>query len=364
MEVQDEIKAIEDEIQNTTYNKATQHHIGKLKAKLALLKEKQEKGKKSAPGKGYSVKKTGDATLLLVGFPSVGKSTLLNLLTNAESKIAEYDFTTLDVIPGMMECNGAQIQILDVPGVIEGVSSGKGRGKEVLSVVRAADMVLLMVNANNVEKELEVIKKELYNSGFRLNETYPDVMIYKKSEGGVKIYSTKRLTKMNRKTIYSILAEYKMINAEIIFREDVSLDQFIDVLAANRVYTTALVVINKTDLIDGHKKQMIQEKFPNSILISAIEKRGLDQLKKAIWDQLGFMRVYMKKLGAEPDKTKPLIVLEGSKVEDICRKIHRDFQKNFKCAKIWGPSAKFPAQTVGLDHMLKDEDVVELHMER
>jgi ribosome-interacting GTPase 1 len=128
MALEDRIKQIEDEIQKTPYNKATSHHIGKLKAKLSKLKEDAiQRSSKGTKGKGFHVKKSGDATVVLVGFPSVGKSTLLNDLTNAESKIGEYEFTTLEIIPGIMEYEGAKVQILDIPGIITGASKGEGK---------------------------------------------------------------------------------------------------------------------------------------------------------------------------------------------------------------------------------------------
>ena len=178
MSIEEEIRRIEEEIARTPYNKATQKHIGMLKAKLAKLRESQnlERKKKSSGGTGYAVRKSGDATVLLVGFPSVGKSTLLNRLTNAESRVGHYDFTTLDVIPGMMEYNGAKIQILDVPGIVEGASSGRGRGKEILSVVRNADLIVMLVDAREPE-QIEKIRKELYLGGFRLDKKPPDVRI-------------------------------------------------------------------------------------------------------------------------------------------------------------------------------------------
>ena len=142
-----DIAEIEEELARTKYNKATQGHIGKLKAKLSNLKDQQQAKSGGAHGYGYGLKKQGDATILMVGFPSVGKSTLLNAITRADSKVGAYDFTTIDVVPGVLEYNGAHIQVLDLPGLIEGASSGAGRGKEVLAVARIADLVILLSSA-------------------------------------------------------------------------------------------------------------------------------------------------------------------------------------------------------------------------
>ena len=165
MSSQDRIKELEEELSNTKYNKKTQFHIGLVKAKLAKIKEDAER-KASAvkKGEGYHVKKTGDATVVLLGFPSVGKSTILNKLTNAQSAVAAYDFTTLDVIPGLLQYNHAKIQILDVPGIVSGAATGRGRGREVLSVLRNADLALIIIDATK-PGQFDAIMEEVFQAG-------------------------------------------------------------------------------------------------------------------------------------------------------------------------------------------------------
>ena len=361
MPAEEEIRKLEEEIAGTEYNKATQKHIGMLKAKLAKLKtqteERRSKGKRAGPS--YSVKKSGDATALLVGFPSVGKSTLLNKLTDAKSKVVAYDFTTLDVIPGVMEYNKTRIQILDIPGIIEGAAGGKGLGRKVFSVVRNADLIIILLDAMNPEQQMKIILSELYNAGFRLNQRQPEIKISKKKTGGLNIVSSLPLTKMDAETIRNILNEFGIFNADVAVGGDITPDQLIDSLAKNRVYVPAITAINKIDMVGMERLNGICRNMDAAVLISALNDSNLDKLREVIWGKLNFIRVYMKKRGREADMENPVIVKSGSNAEDVCLKIHKDFAKKFKSAKVWG-SSKFPGQKVGLDYALKDGDVVEL----
>jgi len=357
MSLDEEITAIEDEIRKTSYNKATSHHIGRLKAKLARLKDDMIKRASSkGGGEGYSVRKSGDATVVLVGYPSVGKSTLLNRLTGAQSKIGAYEFTTLDVVPGTMFHNDATIQILDVPGLVRGAASGRGRGKEVISVVRNADLIVFMTDVFQTGHR-DVLEKELYDAGIRVNTRRPDVKVMRKFRGGVSINSTVD-TELDRDTIMSILKEYKMHNADVLIRAKVNIDEFIDALIGNRKYINAVTVINKADLVDEEFKTEIRANFPDAMLISADMDKNLDPLKDLIFDYLKFIRLYMKPQGEPADMEEPMIIQEGVNVGDICDKLHRDFRKRFRYAQIWGPSAKHPGQRAGLEHILLDGDIL------
>ena len=360
MAIEDQIKAAEDEIQKTPYNKATQHHIGRLKAKLARLKDEQETRRLKSGGGGpsYAVKKSGNATVGLVGFPSVGKSTLLNAITDATSAVAAYDFTTLDVIPGLLEHRGAKIQILDMPGLIRGASKGRGRGREVLSVARACDVILLMIDV--FETHVDVLTEELRLAGIRLNERPADVTLTKANRGGLRVNPTLKLTHLDVDLIADICREWGYLNGTIVVRQDITEDQLIDVLAGNRVYVRALVVVNKVDLVSSDYVKQLQSKLPGWKLvpISAQKGVGLTRLKDDVYETLRFMRVFLKPQGKEADLAEPLIVKDASDVGMVCDSIHRDWRKRFRYANVWGTSAQFPGQKVGLDHVLKDSDIL------
>jgi len=280
MSLSEKIREIEEEIKKTQYNKATEYHIGRLKAKLAKLRAQivERSGRKSG-GVRFDVKKSGDASVALIGFPSVGKSSLLNMLTGANAEIGAYAFTTLKCIPGIMKYNDAQIQVLDLPGILQGAHSGLGRGREVLAVARTADLLLLIVDVFN--PRLDVILNELWNIGIRVNQRPPNIKITKQIKGGVSVNSTVKLTKLNKKTITVILNEYGIHNADVVIREDITPDQLIDVLAGNRVYIPAIAVLNKADLVSKEYVKELKNKLNQEIIpISAKTGRVLKNLKK------------------------------------------------------------------------------------
>ncbi|MEA3254995.1 MAG: GTP-binding protein [Candidatus Altiarchaeota archaeon] len=364
MTIEERISDIEEEIRSTSYNKATQHHIGKLKAKLAQLKEDVIKRKSSGKkGAGFSVKKSGDATIVLVGFPSVGKSTLLNQLTDAGSRVAEYEFTTLNVTPGMMVYEGVRIQVLDIPGIITGASTGKGRGKEVLSIVRNSDLILIILEVKNLMC-LESIERELYDVGIRLNQNPPKVRVTKTDRGGIKVSSTTSLS-IDKKMIRGVLNVYGIHNAQVTIHEDINVDQLIDVVMKNRVYLPSITVLNKVDLVDDKNLGEIRSIIKKDILqISAEKNLNLDKLRKEIFRKLRLIRIYTKRQGQKIYSSKPLIMGEGSTVRDVCGKLHREIREKFRYAILSGKSAKFDSQVVGLNHVLEDKDVLSIVTER
>ena len=354
MGAEDRIKEITEELANTKRHKGTEHHIGLLMARRAKLqREVLEKASKKGGGSGYDIKKQGNATVVMVGFPSAGKSTLISKLTDAKSKVAAYEFTTLECIPGIMKYKGASIQILDIPGIIAGAQEGKGRGREVLSVARKADLILILLDATK-KGQYEVIDKELAEVGIRMGKRPPNVDIKKAVKGGIYIITARKLTKISKQEIIAIINEYGIHNATVTVKENIDGEQLIDVLERNRVYNEKVVVVNKTDLTGGIPKGYP----PGAIALSAESGEGLDELREQIYKKLRFMQVYTKTRTKGIDREEPMMLKVGDTIKKFISKLPRDYKKNFKYALVWGESVKFPGQRVGLGHMLKDGDVV------
>ena len=337
--IAEQIEQIEETLRKTPHHKATNGFIGAMRAKIARLKDKEiESSSKGGGGGGFSVKKQGDATVVLVGPPSAGKSTLINKITNAESRVAPYAFTTVTVIPGMFKHKEAYIQVLDIPGLIEGAKEGKGRGREVLSVARNADLLIIMTDVDRIER-LEKMAKELEGAGIRINQTKPNVLIDKQVSGGLEIHSNIN-QEVDREVIKEVAREYGIKNGNISIKEKLSLERLFDAFSTNRVYIPAIFAVNKID----EKPDLKKEK--DVVYFSTQKDIGMDELIASMWKALNFITVYLVEPEAEPNLSNPIIMKDGDTVEDVAIKIGSDFAQKQKLVKIWGQGAKFPGQEV------------------
>ena len=209
-------------------NKATNGHLGILKARIAKLREQllseEGGGGGGGGGEGFSVTRSGDGRVAMIGFPSVGKSTLLSEVTETKSLCAAYEFTTLTCIPGNLMYNGTKIQLLDLPGIIEGAAEGKGLGLRFLRHIERNPVLLFLVpaDATDIRTEYETLLNELekYN---------PDLL------------------KKNR-----------------------------------------LLAVSKADMLDGELEEALRAEIEdlNPIFFSSVAQQGLQQLKDRIWQSM------------------------------------------------------------------------------
>lgn len=360
------LEELQQEYSKTKYNKATNKYLGILRAKMAKIRRSlaEKKGKR---GTGFGVRKSGDATVVLVGFPNAGKSSLLKRLTGAESKVADYAFTTLDVIPGMLEYNGARIQVLDIPGLIEGAHIGRGAGTQVSSVIRIADLLLFVIDATAPE-QLGTLLEELSLLDIKVGREKPKVMLEKKISGGLSVESNGHRIP-GKDEVAAVLRDIGMYNGKAIFYSDMSVDELIALLVENAAYAKGIVALNKVDLLQGTKIEQMRSALQSGlktqvIATSAVKNTGIEALKAVIFDNLGLMRIYLKPKDGRADLSKPFILKDGGTVLDLARGLHSKAAKNLRCAYITGKSARFANQKVGGEHVLQDGDIATLVYEK
>ncbi len=309
--IPEKIKALESMLAIMPKHKGTDKLRGQLRSKLSKLKvELEKKGGTGRKGSLFNVKREGTAQVVLLGFPNVGKSQLVSVLSNANAEVADYPFSTRKPIPGMVPFENIQIQLVDVPPINFEI------GEAWLSpMVRNADALIIMVDL----------------------ESDP-------------------LAQME-----GVFAKLEGIGIKPIGSEDEEIDE-----EGERVFEPkkALIAPNKLDLEGAQEKDhMLRERYGSSFPVFSLSAQkgiGLEDLKRGIFEALNIMRVYTKPPGKKPDLSEPVILKKGSTVEDAGYSVHKDFVRKMKFARIWG-SEKYQGQMVKKDYILHDGDVIEFH---
>ncbi len=105
----------------------------------------------------------------------------------------------------MLKYKGAKIQLLDLPGIIEGAKDGKGRGKQVIAVARTCNLIIIVLDATRPMMHKKIIEHELEGFGIRLNKQPPEIDFKRKDKGGVIISRMTDGTKVSDEVIKAIL---------------------------------------------------------------------------------------------------------------------------------------------------------------
>jgi uncharacterized protein len=354
---------LEEYISSIPKHKGTEKERGNLKRKLALLREAIiKKGKSAGGGTEINVRKQGAAQIVFAGFPNAGKSSMLCEITNADVKVASYAFTTVEPNVGMLEVNDVSLQMVDLPGLISGAAEGKGMGRRFLTVMRNSDIIAFFLAMDNRPLErLDRLLHEFETAGIRLNQERPDVRVKKKDRGGIIILGEHLLT-CSKQDAIETCREFGILNADVRINRKMGLEEFVDAIDKSTVWKKAFVILNKIDLATPSDVKRVVKLIKArynlpTITVSVKNHAHMDQLKREIWDICQLMRIYT----IDTPDSEPCVIPIGSTAIQMAERIHKDFVKKFRYARVWGKSVKYDGQRVGKDHVLMDGDVIELN---
>ena len=367
--VPEKIKLMREFISLVPKHKGTSTLLANVRRRIAILERELERKKTRRKGGygGFSVPKEGAGQIIILGPTNVGRSSLLVSLTSAKAEVSPVYFATRKPIIGMLPYHDIQFQLVEAPALVEGAAEGKMDGPQILGLARNADGLILMVDlsADPVE-EFRMLRSELERAGIMIEKPEGEVEIIRRGTGvGLQIIGGGTLVGCTLEDVRRLLANYRINSALIRIRGKVTLETLEESLFSSLVYKPTVLVANKLDA-SGAKENLIllRESMKDVVIpvlpVSCKNNDGLEKLGDYIFKMLRIIRVYPKEPGEKKPSSKPLVIDEGATVIEAARKLHSKLYKEFRYARIWGPSAKYPGQRVGATHVLKDGDVIEI----
>lgn len=342
---EEKVTALKKMFQELPKHKGTENLRMEIKNKISRYSEILRKEAKRKKGHSEIIKKEGAAQAVLVGIPNSGKSTIMQKLTNAKPEIANYPFTTTRPELGILDHKGIKIQMVELPGLVEGMSEKSGL---FFAHIRNADLIILIIND---EKDLEIIIPELENKNIIVNKKRPNIQFKKFSSGGIEVFGINNIDK-KLEEIKQFLENKGIKHAILNILEKSTMKDVELCLDEGKAFMNSLILFN------AKQPRQIPEKLNNIEVITLDDK----EINSKIWKALEMVAIYTKEPGKPADMKTPVIVDNDSTIRDVAEKIHKDFVKRFRFARIWGTSAKFDAQKIGLDHKVGDGDIIEFHI--
>ncbi len=379
--LEERIKKLEEFLSLVPKHKATEKIVALNKSRLAKMKRefddrKQQQKITQKTISPFSIKKEGIQIILISRFQTsgVGKTSLLNYLTGAaEEKIGK--FTAFPEI-GIYRYQKIRFQIVEMPPIMEGASDGIGNGKEILAQLRAADLLCFCIDlSRNIEEQMNLLLYELSRADIRINQSPPPLTIEKTGANKIQVlYMTKEAKKNERmeeltEEIKEVVYANGVHNGIVKIYGEITLDNIIDVLTPSVVYKKVIILGTKGDL--SHTQEVFQnlrnsykDKFP-IILGTSFQKENFPQdFGEIILKFLKKIRIYTMSGGIVAQQ--PLIIDLGVnlcvRVKDVAIKIHRSFYESFDYAVVIREGERQKRKKVGLDYILNDNDIVEIHM--
>jgi len=375
--IDEKIKRLEEYLSLVPKHKATEKIVALNKSRLSKLRREQEAQKTRIKSMGkqvspFSIKKEGIQLILISDYhsPGVGKTSLLNLLTGAaKEKIGK--FTPLPEV-GIYEYNKVRYQIVDMPSIMEGASSGIGNGKEIISQLRACDLICFCVDlSRNYKEQIDLLLIELHKSHVRINIPPPPITIEKTGSNKIQVFYLTNEAKENNnieeltERIREITHAGGIRNGIVKIFGKIDLDNIVDTLNPSISYKKAIILGTKGDLSQTKNtfynlEEYYSEQFPVVIGTSVKKKEIPEAFGKIILKFLNKIKVYTMHKGIVAEK--PLLI-EGIQptIRDVAIKIHRSFLESFDYATVIRKDARQEKKKVGLDYELKENDIIELH---
>ena len=350
-------------------HKGAERMIGDYRKKLAQLKaqlekkREQDKARRSGGAEEGVIRKEGAGQVCLIGVTNSGKSSIINAVTNAEFDVGDYPFTTPIPTPAMLALEDINIQLVELPGVFEG-SHETGIGRQALSVARNTDCIAIVIDlSQDIESQMNTILRELDRARIRLNKEKTAVRVERVGLGGLMIYGAQNY-QGDIDEVMEYLRARRVTNIIVRFQKPATFDQLIDAMDSSVAYVRAMVIATKGDSQGSEARfKELEEKYSKRfdiIPISAHKNENLDGMSWALYEHLDILRVYTKIPGKKREN-KPIVLPEGSIVEDAARKVHKElFVERFRSAVILRENDKIKRRTVGLNYPLQDGDVLQL----
>jgi hypothetical protein len=335
-----------------------------------LRREIEEKKRRKAGRSGpkFLIEKEGAAQIVIIGLTNVGKSSLLRAVTNAKVEVSPNPYTTREPVPGILNYQDIQFQIIEALALMEGSADGRAWGLQSLALARNADGLILMVDLSQEPVgQLSLILGELEKARILVTRPKARVEIEKKFIGaGLRIILVGSLVDCTMKDIEEMLRSYKVNDAIVKIYGEVTLDDVEDAIFESTVYKPTIIVANKTDVESAEMNLKILEAYVGGKLpvlpVSCKNGFNTEKLGEILFKTLDVIRVYTKEPSEKEFSKKPFTLKRGSTVYELAKSIHSDFSKNFSFAKVWSKRLVFSPQKVGAGFVLEDGDIVEIHV--
>jgi len=365
----EKIRLMQEFLSLVPKHKGTDTLRSHVKRRMTQLLDELEKSETRRRGsqRGYFIQKSGAAQVVILGITKSGRSSLLAAVTKARPRIGDHPFMTRIPVPGMLQYQDIQFQLIEAPAIVEGSSEGKGGGTQVIGLARNADGIILLLDlSNDPVRQFNLISSELEKAQIQTSDPEGEVEVERRASGShIQFIWNGELQDCTAEDVVKLLREYKIQSASIRIIGKVSLDMIENSLFGGPTFKPTMLVGNKYDLPDSELGlEKLTKALPNTpvLRVSCNEPAGLAAtIGEAVFRTLGIIRVYTKEVGQEPTKA-PFVTKAGSTIEDLAKMIHSDFLRNFKYARLWGSSSRFPGARVGLTQILHDRDVVEIHV--